>query len=779
MADTQRRLILGNGQQYIQSIEKPGFGRSPEPPRTYEAARTLVKNGIGIALAKFESLPAEKKLPEEAVFCLRLHPDSTAKSYAPVTLFQDVPELRNIGSRSYRTNVDEVAQTERIEKKRAKSVEEVSARLVFVQSSPEGFERFLRQLDRPTNQLSKSFQEEIRRVERFDTLEIGEQIVGFTKEWQEGRVELVMHSTRASVQRQRQFLFELFEESGVNNDTSSIREYPGGPTFVSCRLTRSSLDSLAGANPLRTAHPLSFGCLTDLRSAPMADAPKPPTSSTRSTIKVGMFDGGVDPTVASLRGHVEEDLGLAISTPPQSGCVAHGTAVAGTLLHGALNGLKAGDRLPTPPVYVVSIRALPTSNSHPDDPYGWDLYESIDVIERAVPARKDIRVYNISFGPRGPIADDTISRFTYVLDSLAHTHKVAFFVAVGNDGSVAGMNRLQSPSDLVHGIGVGAFTRSGEDVIHASYSCRGPGRECGKLKPDIAAFGGCEDHPMHVVSTFPGKKQLTWGTSFATPIATRLGAQASECFERSSALLARALMIHTAEHPNDRPDNLLGHGCVPQSIDDMLFCDERSVTVVFQGDILPEKIVSLPIPWPSGRVIPGKVKVTWTIAALPPVDLNHPSDYTSCCLEETLYPHCRKYNFTPDKSVGGKPKHLHLDNDASEIRTLLARNWRQSSFPVTESGNKYKDEETRRAIDCKWEPVVRRTVSKIAKNFFDPFMTVHAIGRNGATDRFDYAVIVTLRAEQFDGDLYAEIRNKYPALAPIRLRTEAEIRVQI
>jgi hypothetical protein len=774
MADSQRRLILGNGQQYIQSVEKPGFGRSPEPPRTYDAARTLVKNGIGAALVQFDSLPAEKKLPEEAVFCLRLHPDSTAKSYAPVTLFQDVPELRNVGSRSYRTSAEKVAQTERIEKKRAKNVDDVSARLVFVQSSPEGFERFLRQLDRPTTQLTKSFQDEIRRIERFDTLEVGEQIVGFTKEWREGRVELVLHATRTSVQRQRQFLFELFEEVGIESDRSNIREYPGGPTFVSCRLTRTALDSLAGANPLRAAHPLSFGGVTDLRTAPIADAPKAPTSSTRSTIKIGMFDGGVDPTLALLRGHVEEDLGLAIKTAPHAGCVAHGTAVAGALLHGALNGHKATDRLPTPPVYVVSIRALPTS-----DPHDCDLYESIDVIEQAVPARKDIRVFNLSFGPRGPIEDDPISRFTYVLDSLAYTHKVAFFVAVGNDGVVADFNRIQSPSDLVHGIGVGAFTRSGDNVIHAPYSCRGPGRECGKLKPDVAAFGGCEDHPMHLVSTLAGKKLLNWGTSFATPIATRLGAQASECFERSSALLARALMIHTAEHPSNLPDNLLGHGCVPQTIDDMLFCDERSVTVVFQGDILPEKIVSLPIPWPSGKVIPGKVLVTWTIAALPPIDLNHPSDYTSCCLEETLYPNSRKFTFTPDKSVGGKPKTLHLDDDASEIKTLLAQSWKKSSFPVTESGNKYKDEETLRAIDCKWEPVVRRAVSKFAKNFFDPFMTVHAIGRNGATDRFDYAVIVTLRAEQFDGDLYAEIRNKYPALAPIRLRTEAEIRVQI
>jgi len=91
----------------------------------------------------------------------------------------------------------------------------------------------------------------------------------------------------------------------------------------------------------------------------------------------------------------------------------------------------------------------------------------------------------------------------------------------------------------------------------------------------------------------------------------------------------------------------------------------------------------------------------------------------------------------------------------------------------------HKTEGEKRAIDCKWEPVVRRKISKLAKSIHDPFMTIHAIGRNGASERFDYVVVVTLRAASYDGDLYSDIRSRYPALSPIRLRTEAEIRVQI
>jgi len=772
MPDNQRRLILGNGEQYVQAVTKPGSGRSPEPPRSYEEARDIVKSGVGNALAGFQALPDRKKMPEEAVFCLRLHPDATAKSYDPVALFSEVPELRNVGSRSYRAKTTEVATTKRIEKKLEAKAEEVSGRLLFVQGPPDGFERLVRHLDRPVSMLTQQFRDEVRRVERFDTLEKVEQIHGFTDQWREGRIELVMHPSRTAFDRQMQFLFDLFDEAGVAPERRSIRPYPGGPTFVSCRANRRVLNILAGTNPLRAAHPLSFAGLTDLRSAPSSPAPKPAASTTRSTIKVGMFDGGLDPTTPLLLGHVEEDLSLSITTPPTAACVAHGTAVAGALLHGPLNAIK--DRVPTPPVSVVSIRALPTS-----DPHDIDLYESIDVVERAVPARKDIRVYNLSFGPRGPFQDDPISRFTYVLDSLAFTHKVSFFVAVGNDGEVAGLDRVQAPSDFVHGIGVGAYTMRNGDIVRAPYSCIGPGRECGKIKPDLVAFGGCDQSPTHLVSTTPGRKLLNWGTSFASPVAARMGAQASECFERSSALLGRALLVHAATHPTSMPDHLLGHGCIPPNIDDVLFCDEKTVTVVFQGDILPTRIVRLPIPWPSKVTIPGKIQVTWTVAALCPIDPNHPQDYTSCCLEETFYPHSKKSLYSPKPGQPGTPKRLHADTDAAEIRSLLKKGWKCASFPVSESGNEYKDEATRRALDCKWEPVVRRTRSKLATSIFEPFMTMHAIGRNGACDRFDYVVIVTLRADKFDGDIYAEVRNEFPALAPIRVRTEAEIRVQI
>ena len=107
---------------------------------------------------------------------------------------------------------------------------------------------------------------------------------------------------------------------------------------------------------------------------------------------------------------------------------------------------------------------------------------------------------------------------------------------------------------MVHGLGVGAFTLDAATPIHAPYSCRGPGRECGKLKPDLTAFGGCENMPIHLASTVSGKKTLLWGTSFAAPIMARLNAQAIDSFERSTALLGRTLLVHAAEIPGSKAD---------------------------------------------------------------------------------------------------------------------------------------------------------------------------------------------------------------------------------
>jgi hypothetical protein len=633
-------------------------------------------------------------------------------------------------------------------------------------------------LEQSESSLPDLFRQEIQSIERFDVLTPEEQIPAFTKEWEnwtEGRVELVLHPSKYSEHEQTNFLRQLFRDSGATATRPNIAYYEAGPLFVSCRLSRDVILAIAGANPLRTAHPLIFGGLENLRGLPTFTAPRPPDTGTRSTIRVGLFDGGIDPNHALLKGHAEQDEGLSIGFPSTPIGVAHGIAVAGALLYGPLNDYDASKPLPAPPISVVSIRVLPTS-----DPSDIDLYESIDVIEAAVPVRKDIKTYNLSFGPRGPILDDTISRFTFALDLLASRHKVSFVVAVGNDGAVgSGFDRIQAPSDLVNGLGVGAYTQRDGARIHAPYSCRGPGRECGKLKPDVVAFGGCEHRPIHLVGVSHGTKILNAGTSFASPSVAALSGQAIEGFDRGTALLARALLVHTADHPDGEPDLLLGHGIVASTLGELLGNEKGEVSIVFQGEIGARKSVKLPIMLPPNLLTAGKVTVKWTVAALAPVSPNHPSDYTAMCIEDTFYPNSHVFTYSPKKgALGEKPCRLHSKNDSSEARRLLNLGWKKSTMPISESGNQYPSESERR-LRYKWEATVRRVKSKLAISLHDPFLVLHAIPRHGASARLEYAAVVTLSAPNYSGDLYGAVIRRYPALQPVRVRTEAEVRVQI
>ena len=95
-----------------------------------------------------------------------------------------------------------------------------------------------------------------------------------------------------------------------------MRPYPGGPTFVSCRVSKTSLDRLAGRQPAagRPSFPLRR-VAASCGDAPRAAAPKPPKTDTRSTIKVGVIDGGTSAGHPLLKGHVEDDESLAIRHP--------------------------------------------------------------------------------------------------------------------------------------------------------------------------------------------------------------------------------------------------------------------------------------------------------------------------------------------------------------------------------------------------------------------------------------------------------------------------------
>jgi hypothetical protein len=284
-----------------------------------------------------------------------------------------------------------------------------------------------------------------------------------------------------------------------------------------------------------------------------------------------------------------------------------------------------------------------------------------------------------------------------------------------------------------------------------------------------------------LVSVTAGKKVPAYGTSFASPIAASICAQAHGLYDRATSLLTRCLVTHSAIHPSGDPDHEFGHGCIAADVNDVLRAPTNSVTIAYQGQFSPKSYYKLIIPIPEKLELPGIVKIVWTVAALCPTELAHPGDYTACCIEDTFYPNSDVYNFTyePKGLVEKKEtKKLHLKDDRQEIESL-SRDWKRSQFPYTKSGNRYPTEHDMRAMEYKWDTIVRRTVSMRGSSLSQPFLVLHAIGRHTHVARFDYAAVVTISAPKFSGDLFNHVITRYPVLQPIRLRTEAEIRVRI
>src|SRR5260370_38408183 len=114
---------------------------------------------------------------------MRVHHDMMAKSYDPKGIFGVVGHVENVGARNYRVAAGEVAQTRRIRKQLEQHIREATGRLVFVRSSDAGFRRLLRVLDLPEQQLLEEFREDVQRIEKFNLLDVNEQLLGFESDW--------------------------------------------------------------------------------------------------------------------------------------------------------------------------------------------------------------------------------------------------------------------------------------------------------------------------------------------------------------------------------------------------------------------------------------------------------------------------------------------------------------------------------------------------------------------------------------------------------------------
>ncbi|MBO8136823.1 MAG: S8 family peptidase [Desulfotomaculum sp.] len=759
---SEKLLLLGNGENYIEPFEKDS-NFPPKPlPRTYTEARDSLLKQIADLKYEISKIPSTHRC-QQLIFCIRMTPDFIAKTHYPNTLFTgDCKGIVDVGSRPWRVKVDRKINGE------IKKVEEFG-KIIFARSSEQGIDTIVKKLHYSEQSVSKKWIADIIKIDQISLLQPSEKFLGFD-DWNDGKVEIVLHPFGYENDAALDKLRNILEKNNIPREKIKYKTYPNGPTFVSVYLNKNVLNSLLLFNPIRTVHPLKFEFSPKVRSFGTSQAPKPPKVTQKSSIKIGIFDGGTVTNTLLSPFVTAVDL---TKEPPDDELLKHGTAVAGAALYGPLNNLSGKDILPTPPVSVESFRVLPTTNYDPE------LYEIIDHIEDIVPKRKDIKVYNLSLGPVGPILDDDITRFTYALDKLSMEHKVLFVVAVGNDGELPEpLNRIQAPADIVNGLGVGAYSYDIQNnKIRAPYSCVGEGREGCKIKPDIMAFGGCDNRPFHAVSPEEGEKLLIAGTSFASPlVARKIGELIGRC-DDLDVMSARALLIHTSQHPNGKADHEFGHGIMLNSIDDILQCSKNSVSVIYKSKINPKNYAKLPVPWVDIPKYNGSVKITWTIALLAVADSSRPDEYTEVCIEDTFYPNAYHYKFKHEGTR--KTKKIRVDLHPSIAAELEANGWKRDSLPVTKSGYAYETE--RRSRDYKWDTVIKKHVSLRYQSLKEPFLLLHGMARNGLPDTVEipYVAVVTITAPTYTGNLYTGIRTRFKQLLPVRLRAINEIMVPI
>jgi hypothetical protein len=755
-----RRPILYKGERLATPVEKPSMGFTKQPEISFDEARTNLLSNINTTISDIEKISSKNKLPNESVVCVRMHHDFTAKSYYPQAIFNQ-EGLTEIGSRMWR------------EKKNDKTVN--SGKMFFLRVEQDALSYLKNRLNQSVSRHTQAFMLSVRRLSGLGLLDEKDQILGFNNNWNEGMIEAVIHPFNIDKDLVVSHFINTLRETGVKDNSIKWKQYGGGVTFLSVFGNKQTLDAIRGYNPLRTAHPLEGRNLIDFaRGTDVVGCPLPPVFKKKSKIVVGILDGGFDSTNAFLNNYVvSEDCVVGASTKPG---INHGTLVTGAALYGPLNDYKDNVVLPEPAISAKNFRVLSKETRH-------EMYDSIDAIESIVPKNPEINVYNVSFGPRHPILDDSINRFTYSLDLLSDKYNVLFCVAVGNDGDQIGYDRIQSPSDMVNGLAVGSYTLNRGKKERSDYSCVGPGREGSKLKPDVVAFGGCSRTPIQLFSEVAGSRSYTRGTSFSSPIVAGAAAQLIGGSKNIiDSLVAKALIIHTAEEKKEKHCKEIGHGTLPEDISNIVSCQEKTFTLIYNGEILPKSFAKFEIPWVQG--ITGKVKFSWTLAVMTGVNESSPDDYTNTMIELTFYPNSKKFRFKKPAHIKDpkiKDVNLHLEKDATKIAKLLKEGWVQSDYPLTSSNSasspsKFLKESELRA-DLKWDTTDHRVNKKVATGVDNPFFIVHAMarGKNADKQKVKYALILTIEAPKSKIDIYEKVLNKYTALAPVSVDIKTNV----
>lgn len=722
----KNNLLLGNGQSLVGPTDWPNPPNRKGDVYSLQQARDHLHPQLELFARSAARIAPEAAPRGQVVGKVLVHPEYLAKSFFPAGVLR-AAGLAHIGTRS-----NSISPRHRL-RKRDRDKPMFTAELL-VAGTPGEFKALDQLLMSST---VKTVQRDLMRIEDIGLMDAGDRIRAL-RPLSDGTLllEAVLHAD----ENDDDILSDFAQWARFCDGRADLERTISidGLSFMPVHIPATAVEQLAIFTHLRVLR--SVQTLREeqiqLRAAAGAATLRVPVGGpVTDAFRVAVFDAGLD-TVRVGAWATENTWPETVRTDPAY--VGHGSAVTSAVLFGPVDATTT--ELPRPFAPVDHFRiATPRDEKVPE------MFDAVSRICEVLDRRQHSFV-NISVAPCETVQDDDVHLWTSVLERRLASGEVLAAVAVGNHGEHPKPdNRIQVPADLVNALAVGAATAPTGPVARASKSCVGPGRSPGLVKPDGLAWG--ESLPLF--DPVSGAVALYDGTSFASPVALRAGVGAAALAGDVSPMAARALLVHTAERPKKGSLAEIGHGRFALDPFDLITCGDREAMVIYQGQLEPGKPIGARLPWPDG-LVRGKAKIRATLLFTTSVDLAHPINYTRAGIEARLR-----------RSPGG------------------------ATVPFFSKSRLFgQTEQEMRADAHKWETMVSKEIGADADTLNDPVLELiyraRDEGRPIASSKVEplpYVLVITVAAKQ-EADYYNRVRQRYPVLAPIRLRAGISLPAQ-
>lgn len=750
-----RRPILSNTEKYSQKAQpqRKNQGNKKIPYSFPEARRRLFPK-LKSTLQRSMSLPVEARPNNIVITKMTLHPAYLAKSFFPNSLFKEY-NLRSLGSKEVFIH-PEVQVTE------SKS-DNISSSQYFVAGKEIDIIRLISDIE--SEHVEAEIQYDFAKFEDIDLIKREDKIVPSAyvstppvHVQQDLKYEIVLHAS-------------LHDEDVISSFISYVENLDGlvyaektrtvkGLTFCFISIASSKIPSLADFSFIRVVRPAPELKISESINAQLENSEPSQLGGTEGSANnnehsnIAIFDGGLFAEDCNRKEIRYFDLTHQSQDIKEN--YQHGSLVTSAVVYGEASDYSNSNN------FVLNV-------DHYKVICGRDRLDIglVNVLDRIVSVlkTKKYKFANISLGPEVPCPDDEPSLWTATLDEIAADGDVLIVVAVGNTGKYfetedKDLARIQSPADILNGISIGASNSKDKGWKRASYSCVGPGRRPGYVKPDALYFGGDEHLKLELINMRSYDINPIYGTSFAAPLVTRTAALIDRATKGElNVATIRALLIHSTGKNNANKAEC-GWGLINGNIEDILYCSDSKVTFIYQGALESASGVRAAVPFPAKLTsLPGKIELDATLCFYTDVDQQHTVSYTRAGVDVTFRPNFHKYKG---------------ESDIAHTRPLFSKK------------KILGDEATLRRDAHKWETCYKVHDSLMTSSLKDPIFDIRYLTRDEGHGRspgemrklapLQYSLVVTINHNK-GYNIYDDIRNHYSALVPLDIQIDASIKV--